>query len=39
MYKLVLRKDLETQLTLTPNRASSNAADFVIISNPALDMQ
>jgi hypothetical protein len=39
LYKLVLRKELETQLTLTPKRASSKAADFVIISNPALDMQ
>jgi hypothetical protein len=39
LYKLVLRKELETQLTLTPKRASSIAADFVIISNPALDMQ
>ena len=32
-------KEEETQLTRTPNLASSKADDFVIISSPALDMQ
>jgi hypothetical protein len=39
LYKLVFKNELETQLTLTPKRASSRAADLVIISNPALDIQ
>ena len=39
LYKLVFKKELETQLTLTPKRASSRAADLVIISKPALDIQ
>ena len=39
LYKLVFKKDEETQFTLTPNLASSKAADFVIISRPAFDMQ
>jgi hypothetical protein len=39
LYKFVLIKDEETQLTLTPNLASSMADDFVIISSPALDIQ
>ena len=39
LYKLEFKKDEETQLTLTPNLASSKDADFVIISRPAFDMQ
>ena len=32
-------KEEETQFTRTPNLASSKADDFVIISNPAFDIQ
>lgn len=39
LYKFVFKNDGETQLTLTPNLASSRAADFVIISSPAFDIQ
>ena len=39
LYIFVFKKLGETQLTLTPNLANSRAADFVIISRPALDMQ
>jgi len=39
LYKFVSKKELETQLIRTPKRASSIAADLVIISSPALDMQ
>jgi hypothetical protein len=39
LYRFVFKNELETQFTLTPNRANSIAADFVIISRPAFDMQ
>ena len=39
LYRFVSRKELETQLILTPKRANSIAADLVIISSPAFDMQ
>ena len=39
LYIFVFKKLGETQLTRTPNLASSRAADFVIISSPAFDMQ
>lgn len=39
LKRFVFKKLAETQLTLTPNLASSIAHDFVIISMPALLMQ
>jgi hypothetical protein len=39
LNKFVFKKLADTQLTLTPNLASSIAHDFVIISIPALLMQ
>lgn len=39
LYIFVFKNDGDTQLTRTPNLANSRAADLVIISSPAFDIQ